>query len=36
MKRAVILLLVLLMCLGATGCSMLERSYPSVQPHSSS
>ena len=36
MKRAVILLLVLLMCLSATGCSMLERSYTSVQPHSSS
>ena len=36
MKRAVILLLVLLMCLGMTGCSMLERSYTSVQPHSSS
>ena len=36
MKRAVILLLVLLMCLGTTGCSMLERSYTSVQPHSSS
>ncbi len=36
MKRAVILLLVLLLCLSATGCSMLERSYTSVQPHSSS
>ena len=36
MKRAVILLLVLLMCFGMTGCSMLERSYTSVQPHSSS
>ena len=36
MKRAAILLLVLLMCLGMTGCSMLERSYTSVQPHSSS
>ena len=36
MKRAVILLLALLMCLGTTGCSMLERSYTSVQPHSSS
>lgn len=36
MKRAVILLLALLMCLGTTGCSMMERSYTSVQPHSSS
>jgi len=36
MKRVLILLLVLLMCFGMTGCSMLERSYTSVQPHSSS
>ena len=36
MKRAVILILVLLMCFSTTGCSMLERSYTSVQPHSSS
>ena len=36
MKRAVILLLLCLMCVSATGCSMLERSYTSVQPHSSS
>lgn len=36
MKRVLILLLALLMCFGMTGCSMLERSYTSVQPHSSS
>ena len=36
MKRTVILILVFLMCFGMTGCSMLERSYTSVQPHSSS
>ena len=36
MKRAVILLLVCLMSVSAAGCSMLERSYSSVQPHSSS
>lgn len=36
MKRGIILFLVGLMCFGTTGCSMLERSYTSVQPHSSS
>ena len=36
MKRAIIILQVCLMCLSMTGCSMLERSYTSVQPHSSS
>lgn len=36
MKRAVILMLACLMCLSAAGCSMLERSYTNVQPHSSS
>lgn len=36
MKRGIILLLAGLMCFSTTGCSMLERSYTSVQPHSSS
>ena len=36
MKKATILALTGLLCLSAVGCSMLERSYSNVQPHSSS
>ena len=36
MKKIAVIAVALLLCLGAVGCSMLERSYTSVQPHSSS
>lgn len=36
MKRAAIVILAVLACFSMAGCSMLERSYVSVQPHSSS
>lgn len=36
MKKIVVLALACLMCFSAVGCSMLERSYVNVRPHSSS
>lgn len=36
MKKIAVIAVALLLCLVAVGCSMLERSYTSVQPHSSS
>ena len=36
MKKFVVMALLCLLCLSAVGCSMLERSYSSVQPHASS
>ena len=36
MKKIVVLAMVCLLCFVAVGCSMLERSYSSVQPHISS
>jgi hypothetical protein len=36
MKKIVVMAMVSLLCFSAVGCSMLERSYSSVQPHVSS
>ncbi|MBQ3548336.1 MAG: hypothetical protein IJA33_00440 [Oscillospiraceae bacterium] len=36
MKKIMALVLIGLLCVSASGCSMLERSYSSVQPHVSS
>ena len=36
MKKVMVLMLACLLCFTAVGCSMMERSYSSVQPHVSS